>query len=87
MDKHWNEECAVVGAFNCDEAAFMAYYALFAMQHRGQEASRIAISNGKNITTQKGQGLVTKVFSKSILEKLKGMNAVGHNRYATAGRF
>lgn len=85
MDKHWNEECAVVGAFNCDEAAFMAYYALFAMQHRGQEASGIAISNGKNITTQKGQGLVTKVFSKSILEKLKGSNAVGHNRYATAG--
>lgn len=85
LDKNWNEECAIVGTFNCDEASLIAYYSLFAMQHRGQEASGIASSNGVTLTTLKAQGLVTKVFSKRNLEKLKGKNAIGHNRYATAG--
>ncbi len=85
VDKQWKEECAIVGVFNCDEAALITYYSLFAMQHRGQEASGISVSNGHNITTLKSQGLVTDVFTKAKLEKLKGLNAVGHNRYATAG--
>ncbi|RDU70262.1 amidophosphoribosyltransferase [Helicobacter aurati] len=80
------EECAIVGIFNCDNASLTSYYTLFAMQHRGQEASGISASNNNKITTIKGQGLVTKVFSKKKLKKLKGKNAIGHNRYATAGK-
>ena len=82
-DKEWNEECAIVGAFNCDEASLLAYYSLFAMQHRGQEASGISVSNGTHISTIKSQGLVTDVFSRESLSKLHGRNSIGHNRYAT----
>lgn len=85
IERQWHEECAIVGVFNCDTASLITYYSLFAMQHRGQEASGIAISNGKHIATLKAQGLVTEVFSKQQLEKLEGNNAIGHNRYATAG--
>lgn len=81
----FKEECAIVGAFNCDDAALVSYYALFAMQHRGQEASGISTSNNNHIITIKAQGLVTKVFSRKKLKKLKGKNAIGHNRYATSG--
>lgn len=81
----WNEECAVVGVYNVQNAASIAYYSLFAMQHRGQEATGIATSNGEKITTIKNNGLVTEVFCNETLNKLKGSSAVGHNRYSTAG--
>ena len=54
--------CAVVGVFNVPSASKVAYYALFAMQHRGQEATGISSSDGKNIWTKKRRGLVTDVF-------------------------
>lgn len=78
--------CAIVGVINSKDAAKTAYYALFAMQHRGQEASGISAcdENGK-IRTIKDRGLVTEVFSKSSFDVLKGDMAIGHNRYATAG--
>lgn len=81
----WKEECAVVGVYNAQNAASLAYYSLFSMQHRGQEASGIATSNGEKITTIKNHGLVTEVFCDDRLNKLKGFSAVGHNRYSTAG--
>ncbi|RDU62407.1 amidophosphoribosyltransferase [Helicobacter didelphidarum] len=81
----FQEECAVVGVFNCDEAPLISYYALFAMQHRGQEASGISACYNNRITTIKAQGLVTKVFTQTNLRKLQGTNAIGHNRYGTAG--
>lgn len=79
------EKCAVVGIFGADNAAALAYYALFSMQHRGQEASGIAISDGNQISLHKGRGLTTEVFSSKKLENLKGNIAIGHNRYSTAG--
>ncbi|MBD5166381.1 MAG: amidophosphoribosyltransferase [Helicobacter sp.] len=79
------EECAVVGVYGCPNAANIAYYALFAMQHRGQEASGISSANGQKIHTIKNQGLVTSVFNQQNLAKLQGFAAVGHNRYSTAG--
>ena len=79
-----NEKCAVVGVFNSTRSAMLCYYSLFAMQHRGQESSGISTSNGSNITTHKGEGLVTNVFN-SGLEKLIGNISIGHNRYSTAG--
>lgn len=79
------EECAVVGVFNVDYASLRSYYALFAMQHRGQEASGISASHNNRISTIKNQGLVTEVFSEEKLSLLAGRSAIGHNRYATAG--
>ncbi|MDL0088723.1 amidophosphoribosyltransferase [Campylobacter gastrosuis] len=78
--------CAIVGVINSKDAAKTAYYALFAMQHRGQEASGISAcdENGK-IRTIKDRGLVTEVFGKDSFDVLKGDMAIGHNRYATAG--
>lgn len=83
--KSWNEECAVVGVYNVNNASLLSYYSLFAMQHRGQEASGIAASNGSKITTIKSTGLVTKIFTQDRLDKLQGRSSIGHNRYSTAG--
>lgn len=78
--------CAVVGVINSSRASAFAYYALFAMQHRGQEASGISVSNGEKIATIKGKGEVNQVFSDlKALQDLQGQLAIGHNRYSTAG--
>ncbi len=78
--------CAVVGVYNVKHASKVAYYALFAMQHRGQEATGISSSDGVSIWTKKRRGLVTDVFAdEENFVYLKGSMAVGHNRYSTAG--
>ena len=78
--------CAVVGVYSVKHASKVAYYALFAMQHRGQEATGISSSDGVSIWTKKRRGLVTDVFSdEENFVYLKGSMAVGHNRYSTAG--
>jgi amidophosphoribosyltransferase len=77
--------CAVVGVFGVPQAAKSAFLALFAMQHRGQEACGISCANGKKITTFKDKGLVANVFTEKKLNKLPGSMSVGHNRYSTAG--
>lgn len=77
--------CAIVGVINSKNAASVAYYSLFSMQHRGQEASGISVSFNQKIKTIKGQGLVTEVFNDKILKDLNGAMAIGHNRYATSG--
>jgi amidophosphoribosyltransferase len=78
--------CAIVGVYNVKNASKVAYYALFAMQHRGQEATGISSSDGTNIFTKKRRGLVTDVYAhEGTFEFLKGSMAVGHNRYSTAG--
>ncbi len=77
--------CAVVGIYGNENASKLAYYALFAMQHRGQEATGISSSDGKHITTIKNRGLVTEVFDDNSFNILNGDMAIGHNRYSTAG--
>ncbi len=77
--------CAIVGVIGDNEAARVAYYSLFAMQHRGQEATGISVSDGKKLTNIKKRGLVTDVFNEETLSSLNGCMAVGHNRYSTAG--
>lgn len=77
--------CAIVGVFNSASASRVAYYSLFAMQHRGQEATGISSSDGKNIRKVKKKGLVTEVFNEEALKYLVGDMAIGHNRYSTAG--
>ena len=63
----------------------ITYYGLFAQQHRGQESSGIAVANGEHITCLKNMGLVTQVFDEEMLQVLKGIAAIGHNRYSTTG--
>ena len=78
--------CAIVGVFGAQKASTVAYYALFSMQHRGQESTGISVSNGAHIKTYKKKGMVSDVFSQSALDNLEGGCAVGHNRYSTAGK-
>ena len=66
-------------------AATLAYYALYSLQHRGQDSAGIAVSDGKEIKLHKGRGTAADVFSKENLLPLKGHIACAHARYATAG--
>ncbi len=77
--------CAIVGVFGVEKASTVAYYSLFSMQHRGQEATGISVTDGKRLTVYKKRGMVTDVFYQDILDGLRGRCAVGHNRYSTAG--
>ena len=78
--------CAVVGVYGSESASKVAYYSLFAMQHRGQESTGISAADGKHISMIKDRGLVTEVFDESRLSILSGNCAIGHNRYSTAGK-
>jgi amidophosphoribosyltransferase len=80
------EKCAVFGVFAPSvDVSRITYYGLFAMQHRGQESSGIAVANGGYITCYKDMGLVSQVFNEDMLQMLKGGAAIGHNRYSTSG--
>lgn len=59
-----HEECGVFGAYRVDNAASITYYGLHSLQHRGQEASGIAVSDGENITLQKRKRLDGRCFPK-----------------------
>jgi amidophosphoribosyltransferase len=80
------EECGVFGIYAPDqEVARLTYYGLYALQHRGQESAGIAVSDGLSISVHKGMGLVSEVFSDSVVDRLKGKMAIGHVRYSTTG--
>lgn len=81
-----SEKCAIFGVFGRSvNAARLTYFGLYALQHRGQEASGIAASDGSKIRVHKGMGLVPQVYTDSDFEKLPGHVAIGHNRYSTSG--
>ncbi len=85
-DDKFHEECAVYGIFGTKDAAAHTALGLHALQHRGQEASGILSYDGTNFNVHRGLGLVGDNFSSnSIIEKLKGKSAIGHNRYSTTG--
>ena len=77
--------CSVVGIYGNKNASKLAFYALFSMQHRGQEAAGISSSDGVHIRTIKDRGLVTQIFKEEHFQVLKGEMAIGHTRYSTAG--
>ena len=79
--------CAIVGIYGNTDAAKLASAALFAMQHRGHEATGISAGgdNSKKIVTIKNRGFVRDVFNEEAFKSLKGNMAIGHNRYSTAG--
>ena len=68
-----------------DSAAHDAYTALFALQHRGQEAAGIAVNKNGVIHCHKDVGLVSAVFNQEILDNMPGSMAIGHVRYSTTG--
>lgn len=84
--KTWREECAVIGVWNIEEASKLAYLGLYAMQHRGQESSGIVSLEAGEHHVHRGLGLVGDVYNDSILGRLKGTSAIGHNRYSTTGQ-
>ena len=80
-----NEECGVFGIFNRKEcnAAHATYYALYALQHRGQESCGIAVNADENLMFHRDMGLVPEIFTEKILNKLEGNVSIGHVRYST----
>ena len=85
-DDHPQEECGVIGIFAPNEdVARMTYFGLYALQHRGQEAAGIAVADGQAMSLHKGVGLVSQVFTPSVMTEMKGDYAIGHTRYSTTG--
>jgi len=80
-----HEECGVFGIYNHPEAAKLTYLGLYALQHRGQESAGIVSSDGFNVSTHRGMGLVNNVFNEEVVRGLPGHLAIGHNRYSTMG--
>ncbi len=83
-----HEECGVFGIFapQKQDVASTAYYALFALQHRGQESAGIVVNDDGVFHTYKDAGLVNDVFTEDVLKKLgEGNMAIGHVRYSTTG--
>lgn len=86
VDPEVHEECGVFGVWAPgEEVAKLAYYGIYALQHRGQEAAGIAVSDGATMVVYKDLGLVAQVFDESTLESLHGHLAIGHTRYSTTG--
>ncbi|MEN9266301.1 MAG: amidophosphoribosyltransferase [Thermostichales cyanobacterium BF4_bins_65] len=80
------EACGVFGIVAPgDPVARLAYFSLFALQHRGQESAGIAVFAGDFCRVHKDMGLVSQVFTEPILQQLQGSIAVGHTRYSTTG--
>lgn len=82
--KHY---CGVFGIYNHPQAAELAYFGLYALQHRGQESAGIVTYDeaSRKFRTHLGMGLVSQIFKAEALDKLTGRMAVGHTRYSTTG--
>ncbi len=86
MERPVRDACGVFGVWAPgEEVAKLAYFGLYALQHRGQESAGIAVSNGRSIRVYKDMGLVSQVFDEPTLASMRGHLAVGHCRYSTTG--
>jgi amidophosphoribosyltransferase len=80
------DECGVFGVYAPGhDVARLSYFALYALQHRGQESAGIASAQNGHIMTVRDQGLVNQVFDEQKLRALQGEMAIGHVRYSTTG--
>src|ERR687891_263088 len=80
------DACGVFGVWAPgEEVAKLTYFGLYALQHRGQEAAGIAVSDGSGVVVYKDVGLVAQVFDEPTLASLRGHLAIGHARYSTTG--
>ena len=86
-DDHPHDECGVMGIStpHGDGVAEMTFFGLFALQHRGQEAAGIAVSDGQRARLHKDEGLVANVFTPEAMAPLTGYHSIGHTRYSTTG--
>jgi amidophosphoribosyltransferase len=85
-DDELKEACGVFGIYAPGQSvAHLTYLGLFALQHRGQEAAGMSVSDGTEIITVKDNGLVSSVFDDRVLNGLPGHLAIGHDRYSTTG--
>jgi len=82
----FHDECGVVGIYGHPEAANLTYLSLYALQHRGQESCGIVSAKEDFLISHRGIGLVADVFNESVVRKLEGNLAIGHNRYSTSGQ-
>lgn len=81
-----HEECGVFGVLAPGEdVARLTFFALYALQHRGQESAGIATSDGETIALHTSMGLVSQGFDETDLSTLRGHIAIGHTRYSTSG--
>ena len=81
------EECGVIGVYAPEESASrLAFFGLFALQHRGQESAGIAATAGESVAVHANMGLVSQVFREPDFLPLTGDMAIGHTRYSTTGR-
>ena len=80
-----NEKCGIFGIYGKDmDVSRLAFYGLFALQHRGQESSGMAVSDGWKVVAHKEMGLVNQAYTEKDIARLKGHIAIGHNRYSTS---
>ena len=85
-DDKLHEECGVFGVYNHEDSAALTALGLHALQHRGQEAAGIVTFDGTKFISERHPGLVSDNFTKtSVINRLIGNSAVGHNRYSTTG--
>jgi amidophosphoribosyltransferase len=82
---HPRHYCGVFGIFGHPNAAELAYYGLYALQHRGQESAGIVTCHEGKFFKHHGMGLVSQVFNPKVLQDLVGNMAIGHTRYSTTG--
>jgi len=81
-----HEACGVTGIYARDaDVARLAYFGLYALQHRGQESAGIAVGNGTTLESHREMGLIGGIFDEAILGGMQGYVALGHTRYSTSG--
>jgi amidophosphoribosyltransferase len=84
-DDHPRENCGLFGIYGLSDPVSVIYRGLFSLQHRGQEGAGIVISDGAEVRSVKGHGLVSEVLGKKNWDNLKGHLGIGHVRYSTSG--
>lgn len=85
MKNHPRHYCGVFGIYGHPQAAELAYYGLYALQHRGQESAGIVSCKDQKFFDRRDMGLVSQVFKPENLARLQGDKALGHTRYSTTG--
>ena len=80
------DKCGIFGIYGKGEdVARISFFGLYSLQHRGQEGAGITVTDGKNLKSVKGLGLVSSVFDEKNIKSLKGFAAISHTRYSTTG--
>lgn len=77
--------CGIFGIEGHDEAAYLTYLGLYALQHRGQESAGLVSWDRTQMHVERGMGEVADIFKPRVLSRLQGSRAMGHTRYSTSG--